>query len=353
MEKLRCVLIGCGGIGSYHLGNLMKHEDIAEVVGFCDLIPEKTEKFVGWYHGRGKRYTDYKVMYDELKPDAAFICVPPYCHGEIEFETIKRGIHFFVEKPVTLDLDLAYEIRDKIAEAGLITAVGFQCRYHKINDSAIRFCRSNEIAFISCTRFGGVPEAFWWKDKSLSGGQLVEQTIHNVDAIRYIAGEVEEVCSFNTSGFVREIEDYKTDDLTTTIFRMKSGALGTVSSGCYSLNGNSFKSSLVFSSREKRCEYYLCDRVEIFGESAEEAEKSEGFVIKGDGGLGSSGEAITYRFPDDDFGAVCDRTFLEAVISGDPSKIRSPYSDAVKTLALVLACNKSMQTHKPEKVDIR
>lgn len=52
-----------------------------------------------------------------------------------------------------------------------------------------------------------------------------------------------------------------------------------------------------------------------------------------------------------DFGTMCDRTFIDAVISGDGSKIRSPYTDAVKTLATVLACNESMRTGMPVKVD--
>ena len=39
-----------------------------------------------------------------------------------------------------------------------------------------------------------------------------------------------------------------------------------------------------------------------------------------------------------------DRTFIDAIKSGDSSKIRSPYSDAIKTLKLGFAANKSMET---------
>ncbi|MBQ2546933.1 MAG: Gfo/Idh/MocA family oxidoreductase, partial [Clostridia bacterium] len=124
--------------------------------------------------GSGKAYTDYLEMYDEVKPDMVFICIPPYCHGEIEFETIRRGIPFFVEKPLALDLDLARRIRDAAEEKNLITASGFQCRYSKLVAPNVEFCKNNEIVFIDCTRIGGVPGVFWWKDKDLSGGQIVE-----------------------------------------------------------------------------------------------------------------------------------------------------------------------------------
>ena len=50
-------------------------------------------------------------------------------------------------------------------------------------------------------------------------------------------------------------------------------------------------------------------------------------------------------------GVQCDRTFVDAVLSGDPSKIRSPYADAVRTMEFVMACNRSMETGLPVKVE--
>ena len=108
MKKL--AMIGCGGIGTYHLGHFLDYKDI-ELAGFCDLVPERAQSFVE-RAGSGKAYTDFRVMYDEVQPDMVFICVPPYCHGDIEFETIRRGIPMFIEKPVALDMELAYRIRD-------------------------------------------------------------------------------------------------------------------------------------------------------------------------------------------------------------------------------------------------
>ena len=41
----KCAIIGCGGIGGYHLGHLVQFKDMIELAGFCDLIPEKAEEF--------------------------------------------------------------------------------------------------------------------------------------------------------------------------------------------------------------------------------------------------------------------------------------------------------------------
>ena len=339
MKKL-CI-IGCGGIGTYHLGHFLDYKDI-ELAGFCDLVIEKAEAF-GKRAGQGKAYADYRVMYDEVKPDMVFICVPPYCHGEIEFETIARGIPMFIEKPVALNLDLAYKIRDAIEQAHLITAVGFQCRYADIVDNTRAFVESHEVPFVECVRMGGVPMVEWWRDKSRSGGQIVEQTIHNYDMVRYMMGEPAEVFTLGARGFVKGIENYDTDDLSTTVVRFKNGALGSLSTGCYAETGEAFDSKIIFSAPNARLEHYILDKVRIFGAKAEDADN--GLIFKGDGTMAAAGEGLVIKAKND-AGVLCDRTFVDAVLTGDGSKIRSPYADAVRTLEFVLACNESMATGK-------
>jgi len=351
MKKL--AMIGCGGIGGYHLEHFMNFKDI-ELVGFCDLIPDRAESFVH-KSGKGKAFTDFRKMYDETKPDMVCIGIPPYKHGEIEFDTIERGINMFVEKPVSLDLDMAKEIRDKIKAKNIIAASGFQCRYDNINEAAKDFISKNEIVVMQGSRVGGVPEVDWWRVKDLSGGQLVEQTVHNMDMLRYLLGDIELVYSIPTRGFIKDSEwpGYNTDDISTTIFKFKSGITGTMMTGCYSLNGAAWDSKFTLGTRTARLDYYLVSHVNIYGiEEEKKAEESNGGIIKGDGmqkpNEGETGIRVNSNI---DFGTICDRTFIDAVITGDPSKIRSPYCDAVKTLALVLACNESMKTGQPVKVD--
>ncbi len=352
MKKL--AMIGCGGIGSYHLGHFVNFKDIVELAGFCDLIPEKAQGFVE-KAGSGKAYTDYKVMLDEVQPDLVFVCIPPTCHGEIEFELIARGIPFFVEKPVAKDLELAKSIRNAVKEKGLITATGFQCRYSDINDPAIAFVKNHPIVFIDCARIGGVPMVWWWRKRSTSLGQIVEQTIHQFDLIRYIFGEPETVFTFGTKGFVTEVEGYDTEDASTTAVKFKNGVIGSISTGCYAKSGAAFDGKITFSARDSRAELYLASKLNIYGIKPDEEAAQDTAVIKGDGNLARSAKEGRIEYANSvDYGTICDRTFIEAVLSGDPAdaaKIRSPYEDAVKSLAFTLACNQSMDTGLPVNVD--
>lgn len=344
MKKL--AMIGCGGIGSYHLEHFLAYDDV-ELCGFCDIIPERAQEFAAKAGGRA--FTDYRQMYDAVSPDMVFICIPPTEHGDIEFETIRRGIHMFVEKPLALDLSLARSIRDAAQKAGIVTASGFQCRYSNLMQPTRAFIEQNEVIYINCARMGGIPSAPWWVKRATSGGQIVEQTIHQFDIIRYLFGEPETVFTMGTRGFVTEVEGYDTEDLSATVVRFTSGALATISTGCYATGGAAFDSKITFSARDSRMDHYILGKTEIFGVKPAQDDGS-GFVIKGDGSLKrDSGESILYT-DDGSAGVVCDRTFVDAAITGDGSKIRSPYADALRSVAFTLACNESIDTGLPVKV---
>ncbi len=350
--KKKIAIIGCGGIGEYHLGHLLAFDDI-ELTAFCDIIPERAEAFAK-QRGGGNVYDNYLSMLENETPDGVFLCVPPYAHGDIEFALIERGIHMFIEKPVTLDLELGKRIRDAAEAKGLITAVGFQCRYSGLVDDSKPFFENNQVVHATCTRIGGIPETPWWPVKELSGGQMVEQTIHNVDIIRYYLGEPDTIFSLATRGFVDGGSDYDTDDLSVAVIRFKSGAIASVMTGCYAESGASADNKITFSARSARADLRILDRFDVYGMAGEtkaDAEEQGGFVIKTDGAIRSGAGAVQNYKESLDAGVVCDRTFIDALFSGDGSKIRSSYADGLKSVALTLACNMSIDSGKAIRFD--
>ena len=351
MKKL--VMIGCGGIGAYHLEHFVQFKDI-ELAGFCDERIDRAEAFVN-KAGSGRAYSDFIQMYDEVKPDMVFICVPPTEHGIIEFESIRRKIPFFVEKPLSLDADLAREVIRQLDKTGLIAASGFQCRYDTMNDKAREFIKKNKIMHVSGSRIGGVPEVPWWRVKATSGGQLVEQTIHQMDILRYLldGDEPDVVYSVATRGHISQDEwpGYYTDDMSTTLITFKSGLTATMVTGCYALGPACWDNKIVFGTRDSRMDYRLITDLTIFGEEGSSAPEELGGVVSGDGMLRTTGGTGSVIKTGGDFGLLCDRTFIDAAISGDASKIRSPYVDAWKSVAFCLACNESMNKGLPVKVE--
>ena len=344
MKKL--AMIGCSSVGEYHLAHFLQLKHKVELAGFCDTILARAENFAS-RAGQGKAYTDFRKMYDEVQPDMVFICVPPFCHGEIEYETIDRRIPFFVEKPPALDLALARDIRDRIQAANLITGAGFQCRYSNLVPPTQEFLRAHDVIYVSCARMGGLPNLRWWRNRSCSGGQLVEQTIHQLDMLRYICGEPETVYTMAARGFV-QAEDYSIDDASVTVVTFKNGILGTISTGCYAQSGLAYDNKIVFSAKDARMDHAIIEYARIYQDAGANAAGAMGF--SDDGTVRSSDANVQSFIQEGDAGLVCDETFIDAVYAQDGSKILSPYSDAIKSLAFALACNTSIETHLPVKV---
>lgn len=316
MTKTRVAFIGAGGIAQAHLKNLSAMEDVT-VTAIADIDEARARQAAAPFGARV--YTDHRALYDAGGFDAVYICVPPFAHTDQELIAAELGIPFFVEKPHALSMELARRVEAAVAAKSLVTAVGFQDRYLDILDEMRAFFSRHRALLIEGAWIGGMPGVPWWRRKELSGGQHVEQTIHIFDGIRYLFGEVESVSAAAATGLMTEVENYNIEDATAVTLRMQSGAIAVVFSACYLKSGRAGRGGIVAYTPEVRVEYTLRQSVTFYGDR-EVREVRRG----------------------NDQGFACDRAFIEAVQSGEPGKVRSPYSDANKSLAVVLAADRSL-----------
>ena len=75
MKKVKIGVIGCGGIANgKHLPSY-KNNDVAELVAFCDIVPERAEKALKEYGCEGaKSYVDYKELISDMEKLGSFQC---------------------------------------------------------------------------------------------------------------------------------------------------------------------------------------------------------------------------------------------------------------------------------------
>ena len=318
MGKVKVAFVGCGGICNFHLGHLIHFDDV-EFVGFYDIRPERAVEKAA-YVGGAAVYDDYVTMLDASRPDALYICVPPDQHGSIEMEAIRRGIHFLVEKPMALSLETAYAIRDAAEKANLITAVGFQDRYLDIIDRTREFLSGRDVGLVDGSWLGGIPGVYWWPTYATSGGQIVEQNIHLFDMLRYLFGEPAKVYCAGARGLVKQ-DGYDLHDYSSAVVTFKNNVIATLFTGCYLTRNVPNKNGLHIRCADADILYILRQSVEL-----------------------DTGSSVVLHRREADQGVTEDRTFIDAIKSGDASLIRSPYADACKSLALTLACNESIST---------
>lgn len=230
MRKIRVAILGMGNMGGKHLDILREMEEV-EVVALC---AHRAATAVAYNEEHGTDfpvYEDFDRMLAERDMDALYVCLPPFAHcGQIE-KAARKGIHIFNEKPIALTLERGQSMVDAIAEKGVYTQVGYHMRFGK----AVRRVRELVESGIA-----GRPTLFsanyecnslhtpWWRDRSKSGGQILEQIIHLYDMAYYMVGDVETVTGFIANIAHQNIPDYTVEDTSSVALRFKNGALGSV-----------------------------------------------------------------------------------------------------------------------------
>lgn len=321
--KVNVGFIGCGGIANAHMSRLSQIEEV-NFAGMCDVVEEKAKQAAEKYGG--KVYTDFREMIEKEKIDCCFICVPPFSHQGQEELCIDKGIPFFVEKPVHLNLEKAKEIEKKVKEKGLITGVGYVLRNFDVVDKAREIIKNEEIGLVRGKYFGQVPgtEGSWLHKKELSGGQLIEQATHTVDMMRYLVGDIEEVFGYKFEGINNKIyKGYDVEDASIVLMKFNGGIIGNLSCTWLWKGYNS--------------------GVEVIGKDV--IINYEGNSITIDRG----NKKETYISSQDPM-LEEDKRFIEAISRGEPEIVKSDYPDAVKTLEVTLKSHQSMEKGTPVKI---
>jgi predicted dehydrogenase len=311
--------VGTGGIAKAHLNNLTKIHD-AEVTALFDIQLERAQKEAReWKNARA--YNDLNEMLDDRKLDAVYICVPPMAHGQAENAVIDRGIPFLVEKPLGIDHS-PNEILKKIEQKKIITSVGYHWRYQEATRRALDLLNERKLGMSLGYWMGGMPMVPWWRVQTGSGGQFVEQTTHIVDLLRYLSGEVIEVFSAYSQRVMHEkVEGTTVADVGTVTMKLENGSIATISNTCMSPVGH--KVGLDLYTDQGVLEISSSGLKDIKPESITEyKERKSPYLIE-------------------------DEVFVNAIFTGDSSKILSDYQDALKTHNVTLAANRSAEIGKP------
>jgi predicted dehydrogenase len=184
---------GAGETAQPYLAALRARSDV-RVAAVCDPDRRAAEQTAaGW---GAQVFDNPATLLQECQPDALWVCVPPALQGDVLPRAIERRVPFFVEPPGAADFADALRCAALIAEAKLVTAVGFWSRYADVAQEAHEYLGANAI-----------PLALgWWlcpaADPPLGPGlptepqaaaRLWEDACRLIDSVRFFCGEVTRV----------------------------------------------------------------------------------------------------------------------------------------------------------------
>ena len=123
-DKLNLASIGAGGKGftdienAYNLG-------AENVVALCDVDQKQASKAMALFP-EAKFYKDFRVMLDNENIDAVTISTPDHTHTVATMDAMRRGIHVYVQKPLTHNIQEARLLTEAAREYKIVTQMGNQ-----------------------------------------------------------------------------------------------------------------------------------------------------------------------------------------------------------------------------------
>ena len=192
-------IVGYGAVGPVHALALAKINEV-NLCGICDIVKERADRGAKEYGA--KAFYDFDECVVDEKIDFIHICTPHYIHFEMITKALNAGKRVVVEKPPVMkktELDTLFLKYD--------TTKIFPIIQNRTNNCVIKLKELLETKKFG--RLKGIKSVITWnrdetyykvedwrgKKEYEGGGVLINQAVHTLDLIIYLAGNVKSVSS--------------------------------------------------------------------------------------------------------------------------------------------------------------
>ncbi|MFM8415144.1 MAG: Gfo/Idh/MocA family protein [Planctomycetota bacterium] len=234
-RELRLGIIGCGGRGGGALDNSLSINQGVRLVAAADLYGRNCEKIwkamreahpdkVAAADTSHEGLDGYERILDDPNVDVVLVTSTPGFHPRHVRAAVAAGKHAFVEKPACVDpagYRLCLAAHDEAVAKGLAIVCGTQYRRQVNYAGAVEQIRQGAIGDVIGAQARYCASGIWYRARAegmsdaeyqmhnwyhfiwLSGDQLVEQGVHNLDLINWVMGE-NPISAYGSGGrFVR------------------------------------------------------------------------------------------------------------------------------------------------------
>lgn len=223
-------IIGTGMVAPTHAAALAELTDRIEIRGVYSRNTAKCRKFAEKFGLPTAGSID--ELCGDPGLDAVIIATPPNARTDLVASFAGAGKHILLEKPIERTSQAAEAIVRTCARAGVSLGVVFQFRFRAGSQKLKSLLNAGRLGAIYSVQMS-VP---WWRPQSYydqpgrgtverdGGGVLINQAIHGLDLMQFLAGPVVEVQSMaRTSGHHR----IKTENFVAGAMRFAGGAIGS------------------------------------------------------------------------------------------------------------------------------
>ncbi len=214
-DRVRAGIIGAGGRGRYLTGEFK--EIGAQMAAVCDVYEPNLQAGLKVASTGAKSYEDYQRLLEDKSIDAVIVATPDHWHAQMVIDAVNAGKDVYVEKPMAHKIPEGFDVIDAVRRTKRIVQVGTQRRSFDLFQEAKRIMDSGQLgnvhlvtsAWMNYTDrlsdrklqgeldwqkwLGTAPKREldplrffnWYYFFDYSGGLLVGQAAHVVDAIQW------------------------------------------------------------------------------------------------------------------------------------------------------------------------
>ncbi|MGC4377272.1 Gfo/Idh/MocA family oxidoreductase [Fictibacillus sp. Mic-4] len=332
-------IVGCGHIAKKHAEAIEQIPD-AKLTAVCDTVPFHMDYYRDRYNA--ETYIHFNELLDDPAIDVINICTPSGFHAALAVRAAKAKKHIIVEKPIALSLEDTDQIIRACEENSVKLAVIHPNRFRPAMMELKKIVESGKLGKIShvnaTVRWNRnqsyYDQAPWRGTKSLDGGVLMNQAIHNLDLMLWMMGGVQEVFSMSAT----RLRNIEAEDVCTGLVKFANGALGVIETATTVYPRNFEESLSIFAEN---------GTIKIGGPSAIHIEHWD---VKGMNR--EEVDRFVSQIEKDPYGKPGHQCLIEDMIQAIKED-RQPAvtgTDGKRALELVLAMYKSAETNQPFKL---
>jgi predicted dehydrogenase len=229
MDAVRFALVGAGNIAKIYVAAFAAIPDARVVV-----VSNRTEaigrilaeKAGAVWEG------DFRAAVQRDDVDAVVVATPSGTHADVAVAAAEAGKHLLVEKPLDITLARVDSILQAAARAGVVLASVYPLRFTEGAQhakAAMDAGRLGKLALADVAVKWFRPQSYYdssWRGRWATdgGGALMNQAIHNVDLVQWLAGPVISVVG-RTTTLAHTME---TEDTASALLTYANGALGVI-----------------------------------------------------------------------------------------------------------------------------
>lgn len=335
-------IIGAGMIGQFHAKAITAMEG-GELHSVFDLRQESADKLAEEYDAEG--YSDIESFLADPELEIVTVGTPSGAHLEPSLAALNAGKHVICEKPLEITTERIDQLIEAAEKNGKTLAAVLNRRFHpgmdafkKAADQGRFGLLTNASAYVKWYRDQAYYDSAGWRGTWAldGGGALMNQSIHTVDALLYLAGPVKSVQA-NTACLAHE--RIEVEDIVVAIVEFESGARGVIECSTCTWSKDGHPARVQLSGTEGSV--FLADEAfeiwDFMKEKPEDAEIQSKFMKGQEAGLGANDpKAINFYQHQRNFEEV-----VKAIAEGREPSTSS--AEARKSVALIEAIYESAQ----------